>query len=173
VLDMGTTEIGEETRQRRWMLVEAQRERLLRLATSRLGRSADVEDCVQEALIRAATFDYLDESRVSALLTTIMLRLCVDHQRRVARQQRLAVRFLALDDDSPENRLCEQAAGGWLLSETASLGQRERQVMLARAQGMTTMEAARALRISRKSAESAFTRARGRLRAQYHEEMAR
>lgn len=45
--------------------------------------------------------------------------------------------------------------------------------MLARAEGMTTREAACALGISQKSAESAFTRGRNRLQAMYYAEMAR
>lgn len=163
--------------QHRWSLVMAERERLLRLVTSRLGRSADVEDCVQEALIRAATFDPLDESRVGALLTTITLRLCVDQQRRTSRDQRLAARVRTVHgtDTGPdaESRLCERSAGAWLLTQTAALGARERQVMLARAGGMSTAQAAQALNITHKSAESAFTRARSRLRSLYQEEMAR
>ena len=80
----------KERLRRRWNLVLAERERLLRLATSRLGRTTDAEDCVQEAMIRAVTFDALDESRVAALLTTITLRLCVDLQRGTQRDRRLA-----------------------------------------------------------------------------------
>ncbi|WNI17986.1 RNA polymerase sigma factor [Actinacidiphila sp. ITFR-21] len=161
----------------RWALVLAERERLLRLVAGRLGRTADVEDCVQEALIRAATYDRLDEARVGALLTTITLRLCVDQQRRTSRDQRLAVRvrYVHGSDRGPdvENQTCERAAGRWLLEQLSKLGVRERQVMLARADGMSTAEAAQALNITHKSAESAFTRARSRLRSLYQEEMAR
>lgn len=156
----------------------AERERLLRLATSRLGRAADAEDCVQEAMIRAATFEALDESRVAALLTTITLRLCVDHQRGVQRDGRLAGRVGTLHrppetGSDIEHGVCERAAGAWLLTQTTALGTRERDVLLARARGLSNAETAHALRITHKSAESAFTRARSRLRSLYHQEMAR
>jgi RNA polymerase sigma-70 factor (ECF subfamily) len=163
--------------QHRWLLVLAERERLLRLVAGRLGRSADAEDCVQEALIRAATYDPLDESRVGALLTTITLRLCVDQQRRTARDQRLAVRVhnvRGTDGESDvEGQMCERAAGRWLLKQIEQLGAREQQVMRARARGLSTAEAAQALNITHKSAESAFTRARSRLHSLYREELAR
>ncbi|WP_159056205.1 RNA polymerase sigma factor [Streptomyces sp. DSM 15324] len=164
---------------RRWALVLAERERLLRLAKGRLGRSADAEDCVQEAMIRAVTFEALDESRVAALLTTITLRLCVDHQRGTQRDRRLADRAHLLHRNDPgtgsevEHRTCERAAGAWLLTQVPALGRREREVLLARARGLSTAETATALRITYKSAESAFTRARSRMRSVYHEEMAR
>ncbi|WP_433892169.1 RNA polymerase sigma factor [Streptomyces sp. CA-111067] len=160
-----------------WTAVLAERDRLLRLVAGRLGRSADVEDCVQEALIRAATYAPLDEARVGALLTTITLRLCVDQQRRTSRDQRLAVRvrYVAGAERGPdvESQTCERAAGSWLLEQISLLGVREQQVMRARADGMSVAEAAQALNITHKSAESAFTRARSRLRTLYQEEMAR
>ncbi|WP_307825099.1 sigma-70 family RNA polymerase sigma factor [Streptomyces sp. M2CJ-2] len=168
-----------ERHHHRWSLVLAERERLLRLATSRLGHTTDAEDCVQEAMIRAVTFEALDESRVAALLTTITLRLCVDHQRGTQRDRRLAHRVQILRRSEPdtgsevEHRVCERAAGAWLLTQVTGLGNRERDVLLARARGMSTSETANALEITYKSAESAFTRARSRLRVLYHEEMAR
>lgn len=169
----------KERLRRRWNLVLAERERLLRMATSRLGRTTDAEDCVQEAMIRAVTFDALDESRVAALLTTITLRLCVDLQRGTQRDRRLAHRVQVLRTSRPdtgsevENRVCERAAGAWLLTQMTGLGERERDVLLSRARGLSTAETANALEITYKSAESAFTRARSRMRVLYHEEMAR
>ncbi|MFF7360779.1 sigma-70 family RNA polymerase sigma factor [Streptomyces sp. NPDC008125] len=169
----------KERHHHRWNLVLAERERLLRLATSRLGRTSDAEDCVQEAMIRAVSFEALDESRVAALLTTITLRLCVDHQRGTQRDRRLAVRVQILRRPEPdpgsevEHRVCNRAAGAWLLTQLTGLGNRERDVLLARARGLSTAETANALQITYKSAESAFTRARSRLRVLYHQEMAR
>jgi RNA polymerase sigma-70 factor (ECF subfamily) len=166
-----------EALRRRWLLAAGHRDRLVRLAASRLGSRADAEDCVQEALIRAVTHPGLDESRMGAILTAIALRLCVDLQRAAARQRRLAARTAAREvpagaADDLAGGVCERAAGRWLLGRVAALGPRERQVMLARAAGLTTREAAGALGISRKSAESAFTRARGHLAIVYAAEMA-
>ncbi|NGN67996.1 sigma-70 family RNA polymerase sigma factor [Streptomyces sp. A7024] len=159
--------------ERRWTLVVRERERLLRLARTRLGSTPDAEDCVQEAMIRAATFERLDETRVGPLLTTITLRLCVDQHRRRAREQRMLRGHTAPVGEDVASRLCEQAAGAWLLEQTVALGVREREVLLARASGLTPTETARHLRISVKSAESAFTRARKQLRTRYHAEMSR
>jgi RNA polymerase sigma factor (sigma-70 family) len=164
----------------RWGLVWRERERLLRLARARLGPGPDAEDCVQEALIRAAVHDDLDEDRVGALLTTITLRLCVDHHRRQVRERR-AVSLVGVHAAVPtggavseaEHDVCEQAVGRWLLHQAARLGEREQQVLLARARGLSATEAARTLRITPKAAESAYTRARGRLRLMYQAEMAR
>jgi DNA-directed RNA polymerase specialized sigma24 family protein len=51
-----------------------------------------------------------------------------------------------------------------LLAQLDRLPSRERQVMLARANGLTVAEAASHFRISVKAAEGAFTRGRARLR---------
>jgi RNA polymerase sigma-70 factor (ECF subfamily) len=169
--------IRQRTGERRWSLVMRERERLLRLVVGRLGRTADAEDCVQEAMIRAATYAALDEDRVGALLTTITLRLCVDQQRRATRDQRLAhrVKTLGGSDHGPDVELqtCERAAGSWLMGQLDRLSAREQQVIQARADGMSTAETARALNITHKSAESAYTRARSRLRTLYMQERAR
>jgi len=128
-------------------------------------------------MIRAVTFEALDERRVAPLLTTIALRLCVDYQRRNVRDRRLLGRLGTLRGAEPgsdeHSRVVERDAAHWLLTQTDGLGTREREVILARANGMSTAEAAHALSITHKSAESAFTRARSRLRTIYHEEMAR
>lgn len=155
----------------RWELIAAHRERLRRLVGGRLGQGADVEDCVTEALIRAATFERLDESRIGPFLTTTALRLCVDQQRDAARRQRLNARYVTPQQESAEDTICEAAAASWLFRLARLLPPRERDVILARAQGMSTADAARMLGISHKSAESAFTRARSRLRISYEHEM--
>jgi RNA polymerase sigma-70 factor (ECF subfamily) len=157
----------------RWDRIAPQRERLRRLAASRLGPGADAEDCVHEALIRAATFENLDASRLDAFLTTVTLRLCADHQRRATRQQRFLPKYVSLEVEEVEEGVCEKAAASWLLQRTGELAPREREVMLARARGMSTMEVSEHFRISYKSAESAYTRARNRMRKLYDEEMAR
>ncbi|MQY22617.1 RNA polymerase sigma factor [Nocardia macrotermitis] len=161
----------------RWAIVLRERERLLGLARGRLGAGGDAEDCVQEAMIRVATYDRLDETRLSALLTTVTLRLCVDSLRRSTRDANLARRSwqggAIAQAESAEYRICERAAGRWLLGYVERLGTREREVLLARASGLSTAEAACELAISHKSAESAFTRARRRLRTAYEQEMDR
>jgi RNA polymerase sigma factor (sigma-70 family) len=158
---------------RRWELLVPHSERLRRLARSRLGNAHDAEDCVQETLLRAANFDRLDERRIGAFLTTTALRLCIDYYRDSSRQQRLRLRNAVTERSvGPEEIVCEHDVGRWMMAQVRSLRGREREVMLARARGLSTAEAAGRLGISTKSAERAFTRGRARLRAIYERAMA-
>ena len=64
----------------------------------------------------------------------------------------------------PDEDVCDEDFGRWLLRQVQQLRGRERQVMLARADGISTMEFARMHQISLEAAEGAFTRGRARLR---------
>jgi RNA polymerase sigma factor (sigma-70 family) len=153
---------------RRWELLLPHRERLLSLTRRRLPSLQDAEDCVQETLLRAACFADLDEPRVGAFLSATALRLCVDHYRRADAVRRLGRRIAAVEKSpGPEDMVCDQDLGSWLLAYATQLHGREQQVMLARAQGLSVAEAAVRLGITVKAAESAFTRARKRLLALY------
>jgi RNA polymerase sigma-70 factor (ECF subfamily) len=164
--------VEETIGERRWRLILPHRERLRGLVSRRLWNTSDVEDCVQETLLRAATFAKLDEQRVGAFLTSTALRLCVDEHRGWERRRLLRQRMAVRDDPpGPEDIVCDDALGSWLLAQVEQLEGRERQVILARAGGMGTVEAAQQLGISVKSAESAFTRARARLRNAYDRAM--
>jgi RNA polymerase sigma factor (sigma-70 family) len=150
-----------------WELVLAHRERLLRIARRRLPTREDAEDCVHEALIRAASAADLDPARVGQFVTSILVRLCVDHARAASTAQRALGRLLeAHGDVSPEEAICDHAQASWIMENLMErLSTRERDVLRARADGLSTREAARQLNISGKSAEAALTRARGRIRA--------
>jgi len=152
----------------RWALVLAHRERLHRLVRPRLRDPHDVEDCVHETMVRAACFAGLDESRIGPFLTTTALRLCVDHYRRLERQRRLRA-TVAPSACGPEEAVCDRHLGRWLMAQLQLLPGRERQVMLARASGLSTAEAAEKFQISAKAAEGAFTRGRARLRLLYEQ----
>lgn len=149
----------------RWALLLPHQERLRRLARSRLHSAQDAEDCAQEALLRAALFPHLDERRVGAFLTSTVLRLCVDVHRGANRQHRLRQRIGDAErPPGPEETVVEAAVGDWMMVQAQQLRGRERQVILARADGMSTVDAARHLQISVKAVESALGRARARLR---------
>ncbi len=155
----------EASAARRWALVLAHREQIDRIVRARLAEPLDVEDCVQEALVRTVCFADLDESRVGAFLTTTAIRLCFDHYRRRRRQDRVAARAAgSAFIPGPEDQVCDRHLGGWLIAQVERLPFRERQVMLARANGMSVVEAANRFRISKKAAEGAFSRGRARLR---------
>jgi RNA polymerase sigma factor (sigma-70 family) len=150
-----------------WELVWPHRERLLRIARRRLPTLEDAEDCVQEALIRAACAVSLDTARVGQFLTAVLVRLCVDHARAAAAAQRALTRILHVPGDvSPEEVTCDHAQAVWIMENLIErLPTRERDVLRVRAHGLSTRQAARLLNISDKAAEAALTRARGRIRA--------
>ena len=142
------------------------RRRLYRLALSRLHHEQDAEDCAQDALLRTAMFTELDVDRVEPFLTTTLLRLCVDRHRFRRRQSRLYVRVAEPGGaHGPEELVCDRAETTWLLRQLYRLRGREREVMLARAAGLSTAETAGHLGITVKAAEGAFTRARAKLRS--------
>ncbi|MBB1244027.1 sigma-70 family RNA polymerase sigma factor [Streptomyces durbertensis] len=151
---------------RRWDLLLPHRDRLYRLARTRLTGHQDAEDCVQEALLRAALYPGLDPERVGPFLTSVTLRLCVDVHRQRERTRRFVYQhsFAPETASGPEEEACAAAEGTWMLQQVQRLGGREREVILARLEGAGTREAAGRLGISVKAAEGAFTRARARLR---------
>lgn len=149
---------------RRWALMMPHRQRLVRLATAQLGNAHDAEDCVHEAMLRTVLFEALDEDRISAFLTTVVVRLCVDRHRAAARARTALPRLWEGGrQESPEDEVCDQLSGAWLLRALGDLPARERSVMRARADGLSTTEAAQRLGITQKAAESAFTRARAKI----------
>ncbi|WP_163551473.1 sigma-70 family RNA polymerase sigma factor [Candidatus Frankia alpina] len=157
-------ELDRPYSEQRWSLMLPHRERLIHIARRRLPSKADAEDCVHEAFIRAAGFRDLDASRVGQFLTTTVLRLCVDHHRARQRAERAVVRgYLQPWEPAPDDAVCDRAEARWLLARAGTLRGRERQVIMARAAGMSTREAAADLEISLKAAEGAFTRGRARL----------
>lgn len=159
-----TDPTAEPFSSQRWELLVPHRQRLVRIARRRVTSLQDAEDCVHEALLRAAAFRTLDEARVGQFLTTTVLRLCVDVHRARARAERAVARSdHSTSEPAPDERVCDHAEGVWLMGKVHTLNGRERQVLLARAAGMSTREAAADLSISVKAAEGAFTRGRARL----------
>ncbi|KAA0942506.1 sigma-70 family RNA polymerase sigma factor [Streptomyces apricus] len=154
----------------RWHLLLPHRARLCRLARLRLTSLQDVEDCVQEAMLRAALHRDLDEDRVGPFLTSVTLRLCADVHRHRERSRRVLHRHSLAGEAAPgpEETVCSAAEGAWMLQQVDRLAGRERDIVLARIEGTSTREAADRLGISVKAAEGAFTRARARLR-RWHE----
>jgi RNA polymerase sigma factor (sigma-70 family) len=159
-----------ENSEQRWKRLLLHRERLLRVAQRRLPNRAEAEDCVHDAMLRCVQFDRLDEGRMGEFLTTVVLRQCVDYYRRQARAHRLSFRayesssMRALDDV-----LCDRSLERWLLEAVHSLSGRQREIMIARAEGLSTAEAAKSLGVSLKAAEGAFTRGRARVLALWTE----
>lgn len=148
-----------------WEVIAGHRERLMRLVRRRLPNAQDAEDCVQEAMLRTAACGDLDRERIGHFLTSVALRLCVDNHREQERSRLLLPRTADVrTPEIPDEGVCDRDFGRWLLRQVYLLRGRERQVVLARAHGISTLEFARIHQISVKAAEGAFTRGRARLR---------
>ncbi len=158
------------TLSRRWALVLPHADRLRRIAGRRLSGADEVDDVVQEALLRAVTFPGLDEAYVGQFLTSVTVRLCADVQRDRSRQLRVGVRdaIRTVAPGDPHDTLLDRAEARWLYDRMAELPQRESAVMLARARGLSVREAATHLGVGVKSAEAALTKARHRMRRMAH-----
>lgn len=138
----------------------------MRLVRRRLPSQQDAEDCVQETITRAAAHASLDRARIGPFLTSVALRLCIDFYRDMDRRRRLLQRAaLPADPGTPEEDVCDEDFGRWLLDQVHHLRGREQEIILARAAGISTAEFARLNNISVKAAEAAFTRGRARLKS--------
>lgn len=103
-----------------WELVLAHRPRLVALARQ-CGAGDDAEDVVQEALVRAATFDRLDPDRVGAFLSTVVARLVVDRHRRAARDYLLSrhARLISRPRDFADE-VCDRDEARWAVRLVAA-----------------------------------------------------
>jgi RNA polymerase sigma-70 factor (ECF subfamily) len=150
----------------RWALVLPLREHMLAVARRRCTSDEDAEDCVHEAMLRVVGFADLDHSRVEALLTSITTRVAVDMHRARQRAHRYQPQLLSVPEQQapPDEAVLDTAEAHWLASRIAHLPERERAVFRQRAAGYTAGDAAARLNLSYKAVESAFTRARARMR---------
>lgn len=152
----------------RWPVLISHRDQLLRIARSRTSSLEDAEDCVQEALARAVEFADLDLERAGAFLTTTTIRLTTDLHRARTRQARLVDRVsgqgqAGADSTDYVEDIADHALARWLQAQTGSLTEQERAILSAKVAGASSREAAEALGISVRAAESSFTRVRSKL----------
>jgi RNA polymerase sigma factor (sigma-70 family) len=150
-----------------WPEALSHRERLLNLAHRRAPQVADAEDCVQEAILRCVEFENLDQRRLGQFLTSTTLRLCVDVHREMARTTRTELRLGAhpLDVPGPEDAICNRAEASWVATLVDDLPWQQRDVLIARAAGLSCQEIADRHRWTYKAVESALARARSTIRA--------
>ncbi|AXB41605.1 sigma-70 family RNA polymerase sigma factor [Amycolatopsis albispora] len=148
-----------------WGVVDAHRDRLLRIARRRTPSEQDAEDVVSEAVLRAAERPGLDPDRLPAWLTTVTVRLCADVTRDAARERR---RWLRADvetaAESCEQRICDRAEASWLAGHLDTLPDRQAQVLRLRADGLDVTAAAESMGVSYRTAESLLARGRRALR---------
>jgi RNA polymerase sigma-70 factor (ECF subfamily) len=166
VVQTQTSGLCQEELDRRWKIVLPHAERLRRIAARRLASPDEADDVVQEAMLRAVTFEQLDEGYAGQFLTSVTVRLCADMHRERDRQLRVGVRDAArvVAHTDPHEDVLDTAEARWLYRECLKLPGRERAVVLARARGLSVREAAGTLGVGVKSAEAALTKARHRMR---------
>jgi RNA polymerase sigma-70 factor (ECF subfamily) len=126
----------------------------------------DAEDVVQEAMLRAATFENLDEERLGELLTSVTVRLCVDEHRRRVRAVSLRHRIPVDRGEEPgaDERVCARAEAEWAADVVRTLPPMQQVVIEDRANGLSFDEISRRHRVSYKSVESSASRARAVVR---------
>jgi RNA polymerase sigma factor (sigma-70 family) len=153
-------------RDRRWAAVYAHRERLLKLARSRLDNPHDAEDCVQEAMLRCVEFADLDEERLGQFLTSVTMRLCADVHRGRLRGDKLNRRMTSFfqHDPGPEDSICDRAESQWLSGRLAELSPKQRAIVEARAEGLSCSAVAERVKVPYTTVESALARVRRSLR---------
>ena len=147
-----------------WSQVAAHRERLLKIARRRCPTREDAEDVVQEAMIRTATFSDLDEARLGQFLTAVTLRLCADVHRSAERGARALRRLETEDVPSPEVAAVAAAEAEELRALLATLPDRQRDVLVDRAEGFSVTQISSRHALTYKATESALSRARAHMR---------
>jgi RNA polymerase sigma factor (sigma-70 family) len=157
--------VDDRERQRRWPVLLSHREQLLRIARARTASYDDAEDCVQEALTRAAVHPGLDLDRAGAFLTTTTIRLTVDLHRERSRQARLQARVESQASVSADHAddVTDRGLARWLAGQAQALTDQEQAVLHARLAGDSSRDAASTLGISVRAAESSLTRVRLKL----------
>jgi len=147
-----------------WPEIAAHRERLVRVARRRVPTREDAEDVVHEAMLRCATFEELDEARLGQFLTAVTMRLCADVYRHTERATRAARRLDAGGVTSPEEAACAAAEVDELRALLASLPDKQRDVLVDRASGLSVSEISSRHALTYKATESALSRARSTMR---------
>lgn len=110
---------------------EAERDRLRAVAYRLLGSAAEAEDAVQESWLRLASADTDAIENLSAWLTTVVSRICLDMLRaRATRREDPLERVVELDDttgvDPEAEAVLVDSVGRALLVVLATLGPDER-----------------------------------------------
>jgi RNA polymerase sigma factor (sigma-70 family) len=154
------------TRDEVWQAVLAHRERAVRVARSRCASPQDVDDVVQEAMLRVAAMPKVDLPRVGPLLTTVVANLIADSWRSASSAARAQERLVGWQgaQPGPDEAVCDELAARWLWSRRAVLSEQDRRVLELRVEGLAPADVAQRLGLTLKGVEASFTRARSGMR---------
>ncbi len=147
---------------------------LVRYLTRRLGDRDWAEEVAQETFVRALRQDAIASER--SWLFAVASNLVRDEARRVARQ-RQHLQLLAAEErerawpdaaDDTEELTPERARkAAWARKAVDALGERDRQALLLKAEGLSYDEIAAVLEIEKTSVGTTLSRARRRLAETY------
>jgi RNA polymerase sigma-70 factor (ECF subfamily) len=147
-------------------------ETLVRYLTRRLGDRDWAEEVTQETFVRALRQDAIANER--SWLFAVASNLVRDEARKVSRQ-RQHLQLLAAEEREREQEIAEEVeltaerARETALARRAleSLGERDRQALLLKAEGLNYDEIAEVLQIEKSSVGTTLSRARRRLTETY------
>ncbi|WP_340684139.1 sigma-70 family RNA polymerase sigma factor [Amycolatopsis coloradensis] len=138
---------------------------LIRVAASRCSPSGDPEDIVHEALVRGACYSRLDMDRLPQFLVTVVIRLCIDENRRTAVAVRMARdrRLFPASSQDPSESVCDRAEAHWVRRRLANFSPRDRKLVSMVTDGLPPAEIAKVLRTTPQGTYSALYRIRRRI----------
>lgn len=151
---------------RRWLLAWSHRDDLLAIARRRLPCADDADDAVAEAMLRAVQFDELDEDRIGAWMTRVLINLCIDHNRERGREprRRQYTQMIEMSTPTPEDVVVDRAAAATACRRLRGLPPSQQEALLLRAHGLSVPEVAARLGVGYKAAESLLSRGRAAVR---------
>jgi RNA polymerase sigma factor (sigma-70 family) len=143
-----------------WELVEAHRHALTAFLRGRCPSQDDVEDCVQEAMLRVAQLPDVDPRRLRALLKTVAYNVAMDMHRERRRQATAFARIGTHHPLAPDALALDSWEAQRLAEHARKLSFRERAALRGRADGFAPHETAALLGDSPRSIHLALSRAR-------------
>lgn len=159
-------EFASRTTPALWAALDRHRRPLVNLARHWGMPVEQAEDAASETIVRAATYRYLDESRIEQFLATVMRRVMVDDVRRQIGRRRLLTtseQEVAGEGDMQQQNVVESMTVVSMLAE-ARLSRTERTVVALRMDGYSHADISARLSISPHASELALARARHKLR---------
>ena len=151
-----------------WNALAAQRERIIAIGLGRGLGPEDAEDCAQETMLRvAARYPAIPPEDLPKLVAVIGRTVAADVHRARHHSVRVAARLTALArraSSDVADTVVQRRVAHLLTGHIQQLPERERDVLAYRASGYSVGDTATALGVTDKAVDSAYTRARKRLK---------
>lgn len=149
----------------RWEELAAHREQLLIVARHRTATEQDAEDVVQEALLRAWTYQGLRLETAAAWMTRVVINLSVDSWRWRRRLTSLDALEGSPATGTHEDGVCDQAEAVWVAQHVGRLPVRQARALHLKAEGLSVSEISSTMQVPVSAGEALLKRARVAMRA--------